>query len=72
MTNQELINIFNQHCCLWLDDEAPDDFSLDGVDFTLESSGKDMIVYCEGVEVARTDIRRDFMNIGTYLLAAAK
>ena len=69
MTIQQLITAFNQHCCLWLDDEADDEFSLDGVDFRLESQGKTMIVYCEGVEVARTDIRRDFMVMGTYLLS---
>lgn len=73
MTNTQLIDTFNDWCRAWLDDEAADTMVLGGVEFEL-SYGNDgmMRVFCEGVEVAKTDCRRDFMRMGTYLLETAK
>lgn len=68
MTNQQLIDTFNQYVKDWLNDDAEDSFVLDGVEFELIWDGSLMRVLCEGVEVAATDCRRDFMKIGTYLL----
>lgn len=67
MSYPKLAQQFDQHVALWLQDQAPSQFVLDGVDFELVFDGRYRVL-CEGVEVAWNDNAKDFRTVGSFLL----
>lgn len=71
MTTDQLANKFNQQVELWLNDQVPNNFILDDVEFELVYDGNYRVL-CEGVEVAWNDNDRDFKQVGTFLFSTPK